>query len=197
MPMMRGSRMVPPSSSGTPQRRQNTPNTASSSTTRRSHHSASSSPPATAWPATAAITGFESSMRDGPIGPSVASRSKASPTLGSRDAVLAGRGRHRFEIGAGAEGAVVAEQHAHARVVVALEREEGFGECRGGCPVDGVAYLRPAQDHGGDGTVLLGGDTGLAHALTSSMSAGDGVGGDRASRLSRPFRRARFAINSK
>ena len=105
MPMMRGSRMVPPSMSGTPQRRQNTPNTASSSTTRRSHHSASSSPPATAWPATAAITGFESSMRDGPIGPSVASRRRRRRPW-ARDAVLAGRGRHRLEVGAGAEGAV-------------------------------------------------------------------------------------------
>jgi hypothetical protein len=61
---------VPPSISGTPQRRQKTPSTASCSTIRRSHHSASSSPPATAGPATAAITGFDSAIRDGPIGPS-------------------------------------------------------------------------------------------------------------------------------
>ncbi len=69
-PIRRGSRTVPPSISGTPQRRQNTPNTAVSSATRRSHHSASSSPPATACPATAAITGFDSRSRVGPIGPS-------------------------------------------------------------------------------------------------------------------------------
>ena len=42
---------------------------ASSSTTRMSHHSASSRPPATAKPLTAAITGFDSCIRDGPIGP--------------------------------------------------------------------------------------------------------------------------------
>ncbi len=68
-PTARGRRTVPPSISGTPQRRQKTPNVASSSTTRRSHHSASSSPPATAYPATAATTGFDSAIRVGPIGP--------------------------------------------------------------------------------------------------------------------------------
>ena len=76
---MRGSRTVPPSISGTPQRRQKTPSTASSSTTRRSHHSASSSPPATAWPATAAITGLHSSIRDGPIGPSPSGATRLPP----------------------------------------------------------------------------------------------------------------------
>ncbi len=43
---------------------------ASSSTTRRSHHRASSSPPATAKPLTAAMTGFDSCIRVGPMGPS-------------------------------------------------------------------------------------------------------------------------------
>ncbi|MEZ4309996.1 MAG: hypothetical protein R3F14_18305 [Polyangiaceae bacterium] len=61
---------MPPSISGTPHRRQNTPSVASSSATRRSHHSASSIPPATANPEIAAITGFDSIMRVGPIGPS-------------------------------------------------------------------------------------------------------------------------------
>lgn len=73
VPISRGSRTVPPSIRGTPQRRQNTPNTASSSATRRSHQSASSSPPATACPATAAITGLDSRIRVGPIGPSPSS----------------------------------------------------------------------------------------------------------------------------
>ena len=68
-PISRGSRTVPPSISGTPQRRQNTPMIASSSTTRMSHHSASSRPPATAYPLTAAITGLDSTIRLGPIGP--------------------------------------------------------------------------------------------------------------------------------
>lgn len=70
VPISRGSRTVPPSISGTPQRRLNTPKVASSSATLRSHHSASSSPPATAYPATAAITGLPSRSRVGPIGPS-------------------------------------------------------------------------------------------------------------------------------
>ncbi len=61
---------MPPSISGMPQRRQKTPKTASSAATRRSHQAASSRPPATAWPSTAAITGFPSSMRVGPTGPS-------------------------------------------------------------------------------------------------------------------------------
>ena len=69
-PTMRGKPHRPPSISGTPHRRQNTPSTASDSTTRRSHHSASSRPPATACPLIAAITGFDSAIRDGPIGPS-------------------------------------------------------------------------------------------------------------------------------
>src|SRR5262249_20307057 len=72
-PSRRARRMVPPSMRGTPQRRQKTPNTASRAATRRSHHAASSRPPATAYPSTAASTGLESSMRDGPIGPSPSS----------------------------------------------------------------------------------------------------------------------------
>ncbi len=73
---MRERRIVPPSISGTPQRRQKTPKTASRAATRRSHQRASSRPPATAWPSTAAITGFESSMRVGPIGPSPCSSTR-------------------------------------------------------------------------------------------------------------------------
>src|SRR3954467_3536697 len=46
--------------------------------TLRSHQSASSKPPATAGPATAALTGFVSSSREGPIGP----RGTAPPPAG-------------------------------------------------------------------------------------------------------------------
>ena len=70
VPRRRVNRIVPPSTRGTPHRRQKTPNTASSAATRRSHHAASSMPPATAKPSTAAMTGFDSCMRVGPIGPS-------------------------------------------------------------------------------------------------------------------------------
>ena len=116
-PMRRGSRTVPPSISGTPQRRQNTPNTALSSTTRRSHQQASSSPPATAWPATAAITGFCSAMRVGPIGP--------SPSGSTR---LPALDRRRLQIGAGAERAALAVEHRDARVAVGVEGAERVGE---------------------------------------------------------------------
>src|SRR5262245_13308195 len=75
-PIRRGRRIVPPSMSGTPQRRQNTPKTASVAATRRSHQMASSSPPATAYPSTAAMTGLERSMREGPIGPSPSSTTR-------------------------------------------------------------------------------------------------------------------------
>ena len=68
-PTIRGRRTVPPSISGTPHRRQKTPIIASSSTTRISHHSANSRPPATAYPLTAAITGFDNTILLGPIGP--------------------------------------------------------------------------------------------------------------------------------
>ena len=67
-PISRGRRMVPRSISGTPKRRQKMPKVASSATTRISAHSASSMPPATAKPSTAAITGFDSRSRLGPIG---------------------------------------------------------------------------------------------------------------------------------
>lgn len=49
-----------------PKRRQNTPMMALSSTTLRSASRASSSPPATAKPLTAAISGLDSSRREGP-----------------------------------------------------------------------------------------------------------------------------------
>src|SRR5215203_4051895 len=50
--------------------------------TLRSHQRASSKPPATAGPATAAITGFDSSSRDGPMGP----RGAAPPLVGKSSA---------------------------------------------------------------------------------------------------------------
>jgi hypothetical protein len=64
---------VPRSIKGTPKRRQYTPSVALRAATRMSHHSASSRPPATAGPSMAAITGFDSFMRVGPMGPSPSS----------------------------------------------------------------------------------------------------------------------------
>ena len=112
---------------------------------------------------------------------------------GRRDAVLAGRRRHRLEIGAGAERAVIAEQHAHARVVVALEGEEGVGERAGGRPVDGVAHLRPAQDHGGDRAVLLDRDVDSL-MLDLLLSSAPRSTRQPPAGSSRPFRRASVAI---
>lgn len=60
---------VPPSIRGTPNLLQNTPKTAYGCDTIMSHQQASSSPPATAYPSTAAMTGLESVILDGPIGP--------------------------------------------------------------------------------------------------------------------------------
>src|SRR5437764_9102436 len=67
--MSLGNRTVPRSIRGTPNRRQYTPKTAPRAATRRSHHRASSRPPATAWPSTAATTGFDRYIRVGPMGP--------------------------------------------------------------------------------------------------------------------------------
>ncbi|MNY43444.1 hypothetical protein D3C86_1784040 [compost metagenome] len=65
---------------------------------------------------------------------------------------------HGAEIGAGAEGVAGPGEHRHPRLLVHLEgpqrRRQGFG--RG--PVDGVAYLGPVDDQGGDGAVLLDSD---------------------------------------
>ena len=127
-PISRGSRTVPPSISGTPQRRQNTPSTASSSATRRSHHSASSRPPATAWPAIAAMTGLDSRIRVGPIGPSPSSLH-----------AVAGLGADRLEVGAGAEHAALAVQHGDRRLVVGVERAERVGSA---CAVGPSTALR-------------------------------------------------------
>ena len=87
-PSRRVRRIVPPSISGMPQRRQKTPKTASSAATRRSHHAASSRPPATAWPSTAAITGFGAASASGRpgrrrparLGSRAARRARASPS---------------------------------------------------------------------------------------------------------------------
>ena len=143
-PISRGSRTVPPSISGTPQRRQNTPNTAPSSATRRSHQSASSSPPATAYPATAAITGLPRRIRVGPIGPSPSAR---HPVPGVRP--------DRLEVGAGAEHAALAVQHGDRRVGVGVERPERVGQRLGGLAVDRVAPLGPRQQHGRHRPVAL------------------------------------------
>ena len=88
--MRRGSRIVPRSTSGTPKRRQYTPSIASAAATRRSHHNASSIPPATAGPSIAAITGFPSRRRVGPIGPGPSSVTdtgrRSAPAIAFRSA---------------------------------------------------------------------------------------------------------------
>lgn len=68
-PMLLTNLTVPPSISGTPNLLQNTPKTASGCDTIISHQHASSSPPATACPSTAAMTGFDNVILEGPIGP--------------------------------------------------------------------------------------------------------------------------------
>ena len=113
-PTMRGRRTVPPSTRGTPKRRQNTPKTASSAATRRSHQTASSRPPATAWPSTAAMTGFDSAEPGG--------THRTRSVLG--DAV-AGPRRHGLEVGAGAERPAGAGQDGDGGTGVGVERLEG------------------------------------------------------------------------
>ena len=143
-PIRRGSRTVPPSISGTPHRRQNTPNTAPSSATRRSHHSASSSPPATAYPATAAITGLPSRIRVGPIGP--------SPS-----------GATRLPAGLPTSFRSAPEQNtppSPCRTATAASRSasnsrNASDQRRRGRAVDRVPALGARQQHGRDGTVAL------------------------------------------
>ncbi len=81
---------MPPSASGTPKRRSKQPNTAPAPATLRSHHSASSRPPATQGPATAAMVGFETLIRQIPSQPSaVSSRSKATRSAPAQNTPLA------------------------------------------------------------------------------------------------------------
>ena len=88
---------------------------------------ASSRPPATAYPSMAAITGFDSRIRVGPIGP--------SPSSVDPVAVL---GADRLEVRTGAERAAVAVQHRDRLAVVGVERPEGVGQGVGRRPVHGV-----------------------------------------------------------
>ena len=140
-PISRGRRTVPPSMSGTPHRRQKTPNTAFSSTTRRSHHRASSRPPATAWPAMAAITGFDNRSRVGPIGP--------SPSPLTR---LASAGADGLEVGAGAEGTALAPQDGDGGVRVGVEGPEAVRQGFRSLAVHRVAGVGAGEDQGGDGS---------------------------------------------
>ena len=74
-------------------------------------------PPATAKPSTAAITGFDSRSRLGPIG--------AIESMAADLALLVGIARcHRLEVGAGAEIAAGAGEHRDRRCFVGIEREE-------------------------------------------------------------------------
>ncbi len=143
-PISRGSRTVPPSISGTPKRRQKTPSTASRSATRRSHHSASSSPPATAWPLIAAITGLDEPHPG---------RSHRTVAVGG-DAVAV-RAADRVQVRARAERPARSPQDGDRRLGIRVERAERIGERRGGRPVDGVAPLRPVEDHGRHRPVAL------------------------------------------
>ena len=95
------------------------PKVASSATTRMSAHSASSMPPATAKPSTAAITGFDSRSRLGPIG--------AIDVVAADLALLVAIARrHRLEVGAGAEITAGAGEHRDRGLVVGIEGEEGI-----------------------------------------------------------------------
>ncbi len=141
VPISRGSRTVPPSISGTPQRRQKTPKLASRAATRRSHQIASSSPPATAYPSMAAMTGLESRIRVGPIGPGPC----------GLEALV-----HRLEVGAGAERASLAVEHRDRLGLVLVERLERLEQQVGGGAVDGVAGRRPVDGHDRHRPVVLG-----------------------------------------
>ena len=67
--MILGRRVGVPSLIGTPKRRQKTPKTAVSLATRKSAQRATPRPPATAWPSTAAMTGFVEGLANGPFAP--------------------------------------------------------------------------------------------------------------------------------
>ena len=150
------SRTVPPSMSGTPQRRQKTPNTASASTTRRSHHRASSRPPATACPATAAITGFESDRRVGPIGPSAA-------TSGSSEFDIACRSAPAQNVPPAPHSTATEAAGSASKARNASASSAAVGA------VDGVAALGTVEDHRPHRTVLLDPD-GVRHQHTWKLS---------------------------
>jgi hypothetical protein len=90
----------------------------------------------------AAITGFVSSRRVGPIGPSPSGVIRFASTLGDR-----------LEIGPGAEDAAVAGEHGNAQPVVRVEAPEGGCQRLGVLSVDRVAAVGPVDRHRGDGTL--------------------------------------------
>ena len=83
-------------------------------------------------------------MRDGPIGP--------SPSGATR---LARPAASAFEIGAGAERAVIAVQDRDPRLVVGVERAERIGERLGGLAIDRILRGGAIEDDSGDGTLAL------------------------------------------
>ena len=71
---------------------------------------------------------------------------------------------HRLEVRARAERATLAVQHRDTGVVIRVERQERLHQRVGRGTVHGVPRLRPIQDHGRDGAVLLD-----AHAHPGSV----------------------------
>ena len=111
-------------------------------------------PPATAGPSTAAITGFDSSSRDGPSGP----RGGLAAVLGEvegADRIVLVEVRHRLQVPAGAEGAALAPEHRDMGAVVGIELLEGRHQIVGAPGVHGVARLGAAVDDGPDGAGFL------------------------------------------
>ena len=153
--------MVPRSISGTPKRRQKTPKVASSATTRMSAHNASSMPPATAKPSTAAITGFDSRSRLGPIG--------AIESWPPISRFLFGIARcHRLEVGAGAEIAAGAGEHRDRGLGIGIEGAKRVEQLARGRAIDGVAAMRTIDGDDGHGPIAFDKDgIGFGHVLCS------------------------------
>ena len=76
---------------------------------------------------------FRNSMRVGPTGPSPSGSTRTDPGQP--------RFAHRFEIGAGTEGAARSGQHRDVLAVVGVEVPKDIGERGGGGTVDGVGDL--------------------------------------------------------
>ena len=118
-------------------------------------------PPATAAPSTAAITGFDSASRDGPIGPreNAPWSGKASrPASSCLNCVRVGQGCRVFEIIAGAERTPGAPEDGHAGVWIRIEIHERFHQQIGGRVINGIARVDAIDDDRGDEILLLGSD---------------------------------------
>jgi hypothetical protein len=105
-------------------------------------------PPATANPSTAAITGFDSRNRLGPIG------AIESWPPSSRFFVGIAR-RHRLEVGARAKIAAGAGEHGDRCCFIGIERKEGVVQLPRGRAVNGVATMRAVDGNDGHGTIAF------------------------------------------